>query len=111
MGFFSARGGVVEKNVQFGRVVEASLAFTLGRIGGGISLAWDASPEGESVTNYNIYFGDAPGTYNGAESPIAAGNVTSYNFTLAGMGRPLYLALTAENAAGESVFSDELTAT
>jgi hypothetical protein len=73
-----------------------------------VTLSWDANPAGDAVTGYKLYFGSAPGVYNGAGSPISVGNVTSY-FFVPGVTGQLYMALTAVNPTGESAFSNELS--
>jgi hypothetical protein len=71
-------------------------------------FAWDANPAGENVTNYRMYYGNASGVYNGSHSPINVGNVTTAQF-VPDMGVKTYIALTAQNAQGESAFSTEIT--
>jgi hypothetical protein len=74
-------------------------------------LTWNANPAGDNITNYNVYFGNASGTYNGAGSPVDVGNVTAYSLPHAGLSNPVFIAITAENAAGESAFSGEISHT
>lgn len=74
-----------------------------------ISLAWDANPSGDNVTNYNLYYGSASGVYNGVGSPVNVGNVISYELTINSAQVPGFLALKAENASGESAFSNEIS--
>ena len=72
-------------------------------ISGALNFAWDANPGGDSVTNYRIYYGSASGIY---VNWVDVGNVTSYS--MANPGGTNYYAITAQNANGESAFSNEL---
>jgi hypothetical protein len=71
-----------------------------------VNFAWDANAGGDNVTNYNLYYGNAPGTYNGTGSPVNVGNVTA--FSIARPPSLTYYAVTAVNANGESGKSNEL---
>jgi hypothetical protein len=66
-------------------------------------IEWDASP---GATGYKVYFGNAPGVYNGPGSPIDVGNVLQYLLTV-GFGI-WYVAVTAYNGEGESGYSNEI---
>ena len=67
------------------------------------SITWNANPAGDNVTNYNLYWGYASGTYDGANSPIDVGNVTSYAFDETTPAEAtVFFATSAENAIGES---------
>jgi hypothetical protein len=68
-------------------------------------LAWDANPAGDNVTGYTVYWGAAPAVYT---SNVAVGNVTTYSMSIAGKPSPLYAAITASNAQGQSAFSNEV---
>jgi hypothetical protein len=74
-----------------------------------ITLGWELS--GGGVTNVNIYWGDAPGTYNGATSPIVIpGSPTPTLFSVTGLtpGTAYYFALSTNNSLGEeSVYTNE----
>jgi len=74
------------------------------------SLTWNANAAGDNVTNYNLYWGYASGLYDGANSPIDVGNVTAYSFDeITPVGLTVYFSLSAENSAGESAFSAEVS--
>lgn len=92
--------------LKVGRTVGAALRQAL------INLAWDANPAGDNVTDYELSFGTASGTYNGVDSPRSVGNVTTYTFRTTQTGVTLYFALKARNAAGLSAsFSNEVSVT
>ena len=71
-----------------------------------LSLVWEPNAAGDNVTNYKVYYGNAPGAYG---TPIAVGTAPAYQFHIGSLPSPVYLALTAENAQGESDFSDEIS--
>lgn len=75
-----------------------------------VSLAWDANPVGENITDYKLYYGNASGVYNGALSPISMGTETTYLF-VPGQTGTIYMAITAVNAQDESTFSNEVSKT
>ena len=84
---------------------------------GTLTLSWQANPEAD-VTGYKVYYDIDSGTpYEGkgateGDSPIDAGNVTS--FTLSGLtiGQTYYIAITAYDSQGlESWFSEEVVGT
>ena len=74
-----------------------------------VALAWNAptASGGEPVTSYNIYQGTVPG----AETLLTRTNGTSY--TSAGLtnGTEYYFVVTAVNGVGESLVSNEASAT
>lgn len=70
-----------------------------------INLAWDANPSGDNVTNYVLYAGDSAGNYTSATTGIGNVNVYAYRTT---SHSTVYMALTAQNAIGESTFSSEI---
>ncbi|MDO8429963.1 MAG: fibronectin type III domain-containing protein, partial [bacterium] len=74
-----------------------------------VYLTWQAPFNGTSaITNYKIY----RGTSSGGESLIATiGNLLVYNDTSLTIGPAYYYKVTAVNAIGESVFSNESSAT
>ncbi len=75
-----------------------------------VTFTWTANQDG--ATGYKIYAGTATGTYNLSNSPRDVGNVTeSYFDVVTGFNAPLYFALTAYNATGESGFSTEVSQT
>lgn len=71
------------------------------------TASWDPRPPAEQVTNYNFYFGQRPGLYDGAGSPKAMGNVSSGVVDLDPEGT-WYVNLKAQNASGESPFGLEV---
>jgi hypothetical protein len=74
--------------------------------GGGVgtlNFAWNANAGGDNVTNYKLYYGSVSGFYT---EVVSMGNVTSYSFS--NPGGTNYYVITAENANGESIFSDEI---
>lgn len=73
-----------------------------------VRFAWDANDAGDEVTNYNLYWGSAEGVYNAAGSPLDVGNVTTVRAAIFGTGATVHAALTAENASGESDFSEDV---
>jgi len=74
-----------------------------------ITFTWTANTDG--ATGYKIYAGDATGTYNATNSPRDVGNVTEGYFDVQLFNAPMYFALTAYNATGESGFSTEVSQT
>lgn len=72
-----------------------------------IHLTWDPNPVGENVTNYKVYAGFAPDTYNVPGSPFSAGTATVYNLTLSPPAI-IYMRLSAVNATGESALTTEI---
>ncbi|MBI5149483.1 MAG: fibronectin type III domain-containing protein [Candidatus Omnitrophica bacterium] len=71
-----------------------------------VTLSWAAAT---GATGYKIYYGTAPGVYGG--TPTDAGNVTTKAVTGLTNGTTYYFAVTAYNAGGESVKSNEVSAT
>ena len=74
---------------------------------GSVTLAWDASTD-PNVAGYNVYFGEASGTYN--TNPVNAGNAT--NVTISGLvpGVTYYFAATTFAASDlESPLSGEVS--
>jgi hypothetical protein len=74
------------------------------------TVTWTANPAGDNVTAYRLYYGDASGVYNGANSPLSMGLSLIYNFNQSTSGK-VYFAMTAVNAVGESAFSAEASKT
>lgn len=75
-----------------------------------VHLGWDANPAGDNVIAYNIYWGSATGTYNSPESPATvAADITDVRLPVFATGQTVYMAITAENAQGESDFSSEVS--
>ena len=87
-------------------------------------VGWDANPIIEVVVGYKLYFGTAPGTYNGGcvntgeNSPIiipiaglADPNYPSYVFNGFKSGSPCYFSISAYNNIGESIRSNDLVYT
>ncbi len=75
-----------------------------------VSLSWSApsSNGGSPITNYNVY----RGTSSGSETLLtAAGNVTSYTDNTVTNGQQYFYKVTAVNSVGESVSSNEASAT
>lgn len=69
---------------------------------GRVTLAWNASP---TATSYNIYWDSIPGVTTGS---MLIDTVTSEGYVdLYAIDGPNYYAVTAVNAAGESVVSNE----
>ena len=85
-------------------------AFAVGRITTGpasVTLAWDASPGTNVITNYNIYYGPASATYTNVQ---AAG--TNQTLTVSNLvrGGTYYFAATAVDKNGlESDYSTEVS--
>lgn len=73
-------------------------------IAGQVKLAWDAVPE---ATGYKMYVGTASRAYG---NPVTLGLETTWTFSPPG-GGTYYFAVTAFNAAEESTFSNEVSAT
>lgn len=67
-------------------------------------IEWDPVA---GADGYKVYFGNAPGVYNGPGSPIDVGNVVQYLLTVP--SGTWYVAVTAYNEEGESGYSNELT--
>jgi hypothetical protein len=69
------------------------------------TIKWDANAE--MVTRYRIYYGVEQGEYT---SSLDIGNVTQYTLNTLNLpdGVTHYLAVTAQNDAGESSFSNEM---
>jgi hypothetical protein len=63
--------------------------------------------EDPAVTGYRLYWGTAPGKY---ESSVDVGPNTSHTLTDLVHGTVYYFAVTAYSTAGESSFSDEVSA-
>jgi len=87
-------------------------------------VGWDANPTVEVVVGYKLYFGTAPGTYNGGcvntgeNSPIivpVAGlsdpNYPSYVFNGFKSDTPCYFSISAYNNMGESARTNDLVYT
>lgn len=72
---------------------------------GEVMLQWDASPA-ETVTNYRIYRGNAPGTYT-AHDHLA--NVLTHTVTGLGPGTWYFTATALDAAGNESDFSNEVS--
>jgi hypothetical protein len=73
---------------------------------GDVKLHWDANTETD-LQGYKLYWGTASGAYG---APITLGLQNDY--TLTGLNPGTYfIAVTAFNAAGESGYSNEVTAT
>lgn len=70
-----------------------------------VTLAWDAS---DTATSYTVHFGLTPNTYVDTR-PV--GNVLTYEVTPLEYFTTYFFAVTAENAAGVSGFSNEVTTT
>lgn len=69
-----------------------------------VSLAWDPSAD-SGVVGYNIYYGNASGSYS---QKVAVGNVTATTISGLTVGVTYYFAATAVNAEGlESEYSNE----
>jgi hypothetical protein len=80
------------------------LTYALSARAATINLAWDASP---GATAYRLYYGLAPGSYHtiletGFATTASVGGLTD--------GTTYYFAATASNQAGESPFSNEVSA-
>ncbi len=74
-----------------------------------VTFTWTANTDG--ATGYKIYAGTATGTYNASNSPRDVGNVTESYFDVLTFNAPMFFALTAYNATGESSFSTEISQT
>ena len=74
-----------------------------------VSLSWTTPADGGSaITGYNLY----RGTVSGGEALLVAGVAgPTYNDTTAVTGTTYYYVVTAVNAVGESVWSNEVLAT
>jgi len=76
--------------------------------GGAVNVAWQLNPAGENVSAYNVYYGQAPRSY---DSHVTVGaNVTSCQLSGLDDYVTYYIAVTAVNAGGESDYSTEVTA-
>ena len=74
-----------------------------------VSLSWTEPTDGGSpITGYNVYRGVATG---GETLLVSLGLVTTYVDTSAATGSTYYFVVTAVNAEGESVWSNEVSAT
>jgi hypothetical protein len=74
-----------------------------------VSLSWTVPADGGSpITGYNVYRGVAAGTET---LLVSLGVVTAYVDTTAVTGTTYYYVVTAVNAEGESVWSNEVSAT
>ncbi|MGC8490569.1 MAG: InlB B-repeat-containing protein, partial [Syntrophobacteraceae bacterium] len=67
-------------------------------------LAWNASTD-SSVIGYNVYVGTQSGNY---QTPINAGNNTTYTVTGLSDSQTYYFAVTAYSSSQESPYSQEL---
>ena len=67
-------------------------------------LAWNASSD-PSVIGYNVYVGAQSGDY---QTPIDAGNNTSYTVTGLSASQPYYFNVTAYSNSAEGPFTQEL---
>jgi hypothetical protein len=76
---------------------------------GSVTLSWSPAVSGSAALGYLLYYGPASGSYEVV--PIATGDVTNYTFTGLPEGAPVFFAVVATNAAGYSLFSDELNTT
>ena len=75
-----------------------------------INLSWDipSNNGGSPITTYNVY----RGTSSGSETLLTqAGNVTSYNDGTVTNGQTYFYTVTAVNSVGESIQSNEVSAT
>jgi hypothetical protein len=87
-------------------VISFLLAWVSGAWAGetNVSLAWDPSSD-SGVIGYNIYYGNASGSYS---QKVAVGNVTATTISGLTVGLTYYFAATAVNAEGlESEYSNE----
>lgn len=66
-------------------------------------LLWNASPD--AATNYAVYYGGASGIYTNV---VNVGNVLTATITNLPNSQRVYFAVTAQNAFGESDFSNEI---
>ncbi|MFQ6012881.1 MAG: fibronectin type III domain-containing protein [Thermoplasmata archaeon] len=75
-----------------------------------VRLTWSAplSEGGSAIWNYKIYRGQSPGT---ASFHVDAGNVLSYTDSAVMNDVTYYYQVTAENTQGESLRTDEVSAT
>jgi fibronectin type 3 domain-containing protein len=74
-----------------------------------VSLAWTVPADGGSpITGYTVYRGDTTGTET---SLVALGLVTTYDDASALSGSTYFYVVTAVNAAGASVWSNEVSVT
>lgn len=87
-------------------------AFALGRTPtppASVTLAWNASPGTNVITNYNVYYGLATQTYTGV---TAAGTNLTVTVTNLSRGTTYYFAATAvDNNGLESMYSTEVSTT
>ena len=74
---------------------------------GQASLAWNASAS-TGVTGYKVHYGTASGSYG---THLDVGNTLSTTIPNLTSGATYYFAVTAYNAAGESSYSNEASAT
>ncbi len=70
-----------------------------------VTLNWSAVP---SATSYRILYGTVSGNYS---ANISLGNITSYTVLNLTAGQPYYFVVLAKNAQGNSVASNEKSAT
>jgi hypothetical protein len=73
-------------------------------LAGDVSVSWDAS---DGATSYTIYYGTSPGDYSGSDP---AGTSTTANVAGLAECTVWYFAATASNVAGESGYSNEVSA-
>ena len=69
-----------------------------------VALSWTAST---GATSYSVKYGTASGVYG---TPVVVGNLTSYTVTGLTNGMTYYFAVTASNAGGTSLNSNQLSA-
>lgn len=71
-----------------------------------VSLAWDASPGTNVITNYKVYYGVAHATYTNS---VSAGPALTVSISNLVAGATYYFVATATGAGGlESDFSTEI---
>jgi fibronectin type 3 domain-containing protein len=78
-----------------------------GPTGSTITVAWDPVND-PSVQGYNVYYGTASRQY---QTFANAGPSTTYTVANLQRGTTYYFAVTAYNSAGESAYSEEVSAT
>ncbi|MDR3556359.1 MAG: hypothetical protein P4L55_16515, partial [Syntrophobacteraceae bacterium] len=80
------------------------MSWSSGALAAQAVLAWNASTD-TSVTGYKVYYGTQSGVY---QTPIDAGNTTTYTVTGLSDTQAAYFVVTAYSSTQESGFSPEL---
>jgi hypothetical protein len=84
------------------------LGFCLATQASSVRLLWDPNPPAENVTGYKVYWSTTTGVFN--DIPHTIGGATEHVIPNLAPGTTYFFVVTAYNGAGESDFSQEVSA-